>query len=65
MLYGLFVFKEYQGAIHGAARLKTLLLLLALTLNPLSIATNAASSMVGWVSVYPVKLCDGMTNPNL
>lgn len=47
MLYGLFVFKEYQGAIHGATRLKTLLLLLALTLNPLSIATNAAP---WWVS---------------
>ena len=35
MLYGLFVFKEY----HGATRLKTMLLLLALTLYPLSIAT--------------------------
>ena len=40
MLYGLFVFKEY----HGATRLKTMLLLLALTLYPLSIATIAASS---------------------
>ena len=39
MLYGLFVFKEY----HGATRLKTMLLLLALTLYPLSIATIAAS----------------------
>jgi hypothetical protein len=47
MLYGLFNFKEYQGAIHGATRLKTILLLLALTLNPLSIATNAASR---WIS---------------
>jgi len=60
MLYGLFVFKEYQGAIHGATRLKTLLLLLALTLNPLSIATNAASRRFQFSSV---KLCDGMTNP--
>jgi hypothetical protein len=33
--------------------LKTLLLLLALTLNPLSIATNAASSMVEAESVFP------------
>ena len=40
MLYGLFVFKES----HGATRLKTMLLLLALTLYPLSIATIAASS---------------------
>ena len=47
MLYGLFVFKEYQGA----TRLKTLLLLLALTLNPLSIATNAASRWFQFSSV--------------
>ena len=48
MLYGLFVFKEY----HGATRLKTMLLLLALTLYPLSIATIAASESLR----SPVKL---------
>ena len=47
MLYGLFVFKEY----HGATRLKTMLLLLALTLYPLSIATIAVESLRS-----PVKL---------
>jgi hypothetical protein len=38
-------------SIHGATRLKTMQLLLALTLNPLSIATNAASRWFQFSSV--------------